>query len=78
MLTYKSTDLGTWWFQVSACFTDIDDGVDTNPDTCPSNDLVAGTSVGYTHGAPAAPKGFTATLVPGARMARLRSSWTRS
>ena len=66
-LTYKSTELGTWWFQVSACFADhrrYRAADPPNPDTCPSDQLVAGTSVGYTHGAPAAPKGFTATLVP--------------
>ena len=63
-LDYKKNDLGTWWFQVTACFADLT-GEAPAPGTCPSNENVDGTAVGYTHGAPAAPKNFAASSVPG-------------
>ena len=62
-LTYKATDLGTWWFQVSACVVALDPA--TAAGTCkPATNLEAGTGVGYTHGAPPAPTNLAANAVP--------------
>ena len=64
---YDDNDLGTWWIQVDACFEDLPDatGSGDTKDVCPTGSLEAGTAVGYTHGAPAAPENLTASLVPG-------------
>ena len=69
-LPYNSSDLGIWWFQVTACFADLipappDVGTAPPGGTCPSGQSDAGTAVGYTHGAPAAPVNFAANAVPG-------------
>ena len=64
-LNYKKTDLGPWWFQVTACLKPLEGDADTTPGKCPRNENVDGTAVGYVHGAPAAPKNFAANAVPG-------------
>ena len=56
-------DLGTWWFQVDACFKDLA-GDNTPPDECPTGELGEGESVGYTHGAFPAPENLAASLIP--------------
>ena len=61
-LTYKATDLGTWWFQVSACLDELAPA--TAVGKCPTGESEAGTSVGYTHGAPPAPTNLAANAVP--------------
>ena len=64
-LPYNSSDLGIWWFQVAACFAALEPEDMTKAGTCPSGKSDAGTAVGYTHGAPAAPENFAANAVPG-------------
>ena len=70
-LTYDRNEVGTWWFQVSACLVDFDytdEPVGQEPDirdSCPSSSLEKGDAVGYTHGAWTAPVNFDATSVPG-------------
>ena len=59
-LRYRGTALGIWWFQVSACFAELSAAAGT----CSSANRESGTAVGYTHGAPAAPKNFAANAVP--------------
>ena len=62
-LTYLATDLGEWWFQVSACTVALDP--ETDKGTCkPSSKIEAGDAVGYTHGPPAAPTNLAANAVP--------------
>ena len=61
-LTYLATDLGEWWFQVSACTAELTP--DTVAGTCPSGKSEAGDAVGYTHGPPAAPTNLAANAVP--------------
>ena len=65
--TYDRNEVGTWWFQVSACLVDFDytDDPDEIRNSCPSGELEKGASVGYTHGAWTAPMNFGATNVPG-------------
>ena len=61
-LTYLATDLGEWWFQVSACAGELAPATDKG--TCKSSDTEAGDAVGYTHGPPAAPTNLAANAVP--------------
>ena len=56
---YNRNDAGTWWFQVDACFTMVDEDK-----ACPAASLVEGTAVGYTHGPFPAPKNIAASLIP--------------
>ena len=65
-LAYKQSDLGPWWFQVTACFGSSNQKT-TSPPLAPvrRNKNVDGTAVGYVHGAPAAPENFAASSVPG-------------
>ena len=58
-LMYNKRDEGTWWVQVSACFAEL-----TTRGTCAGASTEAGGSVGYTHGSPAAPMNFAASMVP--------------
>ena len=62
-LTYLATDLGEWWFQVSACTVALEP--DTVKGICKlSSNTEAGDAVGYTHGPPAAPMNLAANAVP--------------
>ena len=61
-ITFNQKDEGTWWIQVAGCSTELPM---PPKDVCPAADLVAGDSMGYTHGPPAAPKNLTASMVPG-------------
>ena len=63
-LNYNKTDLGIWWFQVDACLDELTLPI-TSAGACPSGKSVAGTPVGYTHGAPAAPANLAVNAVPG-------------
>ena len=56
---YNRNDAGTWWFQVDACFAEVNEG-----DACPSASLEKGTAVGYTHGPFPAPENLAASLIP--------------
>ena len=67
-LTYDRNEVGTWWFQVTACLSDFDytdDAPADTPESCPRGADEKGASVGYTHGAWTAPMNFGATSVPG-------------
>ena len=54
----RNSDEGIWWIQVDACLAMFSMDAD-----CAVNMRENGTAVGYTHGPPAAPKNFAASLV---------------
>ena len=62
----RQTMMGTWWFQVDACFVRLGAPMthDLSLKACRVR-LEKGTAVGYTHGAPAAPMNFAANARSG-------------